>query len=99
MYEAYIKLMQLVCKALVIYIGNYVNCLYKSNRTLLTDIWLVVRVPVLSEQMTDVQPKVSTEGRDLTMAFFLAIRLVPGDKNIINKLVIWNAISVIKAAI
>jgi hypothetical protein len=28
--------------------------------------WFVVRVPVLSEQMTDVQPRVSTEGRDLT---------------------------------
>ena len=27
-----------------------------------TDIWLVVRVPVLSEQMTVVQPRVSTEG-------------------------------------
>lgn len=26
------------------------------------DIWLVVRVPVLSEQMTVVQPSVSTEG-------------------------------------
>jgi len=30
-----------------------------------TDIMLVVRVPVLSEQMTEVQPKVSTEGKDL----------------------------------
>ena len=28
----------------------------------MTDIWLVVRVPVLSEQMTVVQPSVSTEG-------------------------------------
>jgi hypothetical protein len=26
---------------------------------------LVVKVPVLSEQMTEVQPKVSTDGRDL----------------------------------
>lgn len=30
--------------------------------SLRTDIWLVVRVPVLSEQMTVVQPRVSTEG-------------------------------------
>lgn len=37
----------------------------------------MVRVPVLSEQITDVQPKVSTEGKDLTMAFFFAILLVP----------------------
>ena len=28
----------------------------------MTDIWLVVRVPVLSEQMTVVQPSVSTDG-------------------------------------
>ena len=34
-----------------------------------TDIWLVVRVPVLSEQMTDVHPKVSTEGSDRTIEF------------------------------
>ena len=27
------------------------------------DIWLVVRVPVLSEQITVVQPRVSTDGR------------------------------------
>lgn len=47
------------------------------NFTLLTDIWFVVKVPVLSEQITEVQPNVSTEGKDLTIAFFLAIRLVP----------------------
>ena len=32
-----------------------------------TDIMLVVRVSVLSEQMTEVQPRVSTDGSDLTM--------------------------------
>ena len=42
-----------------------------------TLIWLVVRVPVLSEQMTLVPPKVSTLGRFRTMAFFWAIFLVP----------------------
>ena len=45
--------------------------------TLHTDILFVVNVPVLSEQMTLVQPSVSTDNRLLTIAFFLAIRLVP----------------------
>ena len=45
--------------------------------TLLTDIMLVVRVPVLSEQITEVQPSVSTEGRLRTMAFLRAMRRVP----------------------
>ena len=43
----------------------------------------MVSVPVLSEQITDVQPKVSTEGSDLTMAFFLAMRLVPKAKQVV----------------
>lgn len=51
--------------------------------TLHTDIWLVVRVPVLSEQMTDVQPRVSTEGKLLTMAFFFAIRRVPRARQVV----------------
>lgn len=51
--------------------------------TLVTHIWLVVRVPVLSEQMTEVQPRVSTEGRERTIAFFLAIRLVPRAKHVV----------------
>ena len=51
--------------------------------TLVTHIWLVVRVPVLSEQMTEVQPRVSTEGRDLTMAFFLAMRRVPRARQVV----------------
>lgn len=48
-----------------------------------TDIWLVVRVPVLSEQMTEVQPRVSTEGRLRTMAFFLAMRRVPSARHVV----------------
>jgi len=44
---------------------------------------LVVSVPVLSEHMTEVQPRVSTEGRDLTIAFFLAIRRVPKAKQVV----------------
>ena len=43
--------------------------------TLLATIWLVVSVPVLSEQITVVQPKVSTAGKERTMAFFLACLL------------------------
>lgn len=42
-------------------------------------IWLVVRVPVLSEQMTVVQPRVSTEGSDRTTAFYSPERYV-GEK-------------------
>lgn len=43
----------------------------------------MVRVPVLSEQMTEVQPRVSTEGRLLTMAFFLAMRRVPRARQVV----------------
>jgi len=52
-------------------------------QTLQTDIWLVVRVPVLSEQMIDVQPSVSTDGRLRTIAFFLAIRRVPSARHVV----------------
>ena len=38
---------------------------------------LVVKVPVLSEQITDVQPNVSTDGKLLTIAFRFAILRVP----------------------
>jgi hypothetical protein len=41
------------------------------------DISPVVSVPVLSEQITDVQPRVSTEGSLRTIAFFCAILRVP----------------------
>ncbi len=43
----------------------------------------MVKVPVLSEQITDVQPNVSTDGNDLTIAFFAAIRLVPKAKHVV----------------
>ena len=48
-----------------------------------TDIWLVVSVPVLSEQMTEVQPSVSTDGSERTMAFFLAMRRVPSARQVV----------------
>ena len=46
-----------------------------------TLIWLVVRVPVLSEQMTVVQPRVSTEGSFRTIALRFAIFLQPGQQS------------------
>lgn len=51
--------------------------------TLQTDIWLVVRVPVLSEQMTEVQPRVSTDGRERTIAFLRAMRRVPSARHVV----------------
>ena len=56
---------------------------YIGLLTLHTDIWFVVRVPVLSEQITDVQPSVSTDGKLRTMAFFLAIRRVPNARQVV----------------
>jgi hypothetical protein len=43
----------------------------------------VVKVPVLSEQMIVVHPKVSTDGNDLMIAFFLAILLDPKAKQVV----------------
>lgn len=51
-----------------------------------TDIILVVRVPVLSLQITVVQPKVSTDGKDRTIAFNRAIRFVPRAKHLQEEL-------------
>ena len=42
-----------------------------------TVIWFLVRVPVLSEQITEAQPRVSTAGRRLMMALRRAIRPTP----------------------
>lgn len=55
----------------------------KKTHTLATLIWLVVNVPVLSAQMTFVQPRVSTEGKDRTIAFFLAIFFVPRARQVV----------------
>ena len=43
----------------------------------------VVSVPVLSEQMTEVHPNVSTDGKERTIAFFLAIRRVPRARQVV----------------
>ena len=42
---------------------------------------LVVRVPVLSVHMTEVQPRVSTEAKRLTITFRAAILFVPSDRH------------------
>ena len=46
-------------------------------------IWLVVSVPVLSEQITVVHPSVSTLGRRLTIAFFWLILRVPSARHVV----------------
>ena len=43
----------------------------------------MVSVPVLSEQMTVVHPRVSTEASLRTMAFFLAILRVPRARQVV----------------
>lgn len=58
--------------------------------TLDTDIILVVNVPVLSLQITVVQPSVSTDGKDRTMAFKRAIFFVPRAKHLNTKSIITN---------
>ena len=50
---------------------------------LLTVISFRVNVPVLSVQMTVVQPKVSTAGSFLTKAFLFIILLVPSAKHVV----------------
>lgn len=40
-------------------------------------------MPVLSEQMTVVHPRVSTLGSERTIAFFLAMRRVPKAKHVV----------------
>jgi hypothetical protein len=56
---------------------------WNAKLTLATLIWFVVKVPVLSAQITFVQPRTSTEGRFLTMAFFLAIFWVPRARQVV----------------
>ena len=43
----------------------------------------MVRVPVLSEQITVVHPRVSTDGNLLTIALLAAIFLVPKAKQVV----------------
>lgn len=47
------------------------------------DIWFVVRVPVLSEQMTVVQPKVSTEGSFLQTSYVCKAAM---------QLILWSSV-------
>lgn len=54
-----------------------------GGRTRDTLIWFVVNVPVLSEQMTLVLPRVSTDGSERTMAFLRAIFFVPSARHVV----------------
>ena len=54
-----------------------------GGRTRDTLIWFVVKVPVLSEQMTLVLPRVSTDGSERTMAFLRAIFFVPSARHVV----------------
>ena len=54
-----------------------------NNANFWTVILFVVRVPVLSEQITVVQPRVSTLGSLRTIAFFFAIYLVPSARHVV----------------
>ncbi len=63
-------------------LGYFYQYLQKKEQTLEIDIMLVVRVPVLSLQMTVVHPSVSTEGSVRTIAFSFAILFVPSAKQL-----------------
>ena len=62
----------------------YVNLSLLSNKqNFLINISFLVKVPVLSEQITYVHPKVSTAGNFHTKAFLLIILLVPSAKQVV----------------
>ena len=55
-----------------------------KQRIFCTDIWFVVSVPVLSEQITEQQPSVSTAGRCRMSAFRFAMRRVPSARHVVT---------------
>ena len=57
--------------------------LFPRTANLTATISFLVRVPVLSEQMTVVHPRVSTDYRRLTMQLFAAIFLVPSARHVV----------------
>mmetsp|Transcript_33816 Transcript_33816/g.80058 ORF Transcript_33816/g.80058 Transcript_33816/m.80058 type:complete len:251 (-) Transcript_33816:1125-1877(-) len=55
-----------------------------KKRIFCTDIWLVVSVPVLSEQITEQHPSVSTAGRCRMSALRFAMRRVPSARHVVT---------------
>ena len=65
--------------------SKFDNSLDEFNvQSLTIVILLIVKVPVLSEQITAVEPKVSTEGNFLISAFFLVIFFTPIERTIVT---------------
>ncbi len=60
------------------------SSILSSTNAFTTVISFCVRVPVLSEHITDVAPSVSTAKSFFTMAFFPAILFIPIDKTIVT---------------
>ena len=65
--------------------SNSYKLLIESPTTpnLIALISFLVRVPVLSEQIVEVHPNVSTDGRRRTIQLFYAIFLVPNAKHVV----------------
>ena len=63
---------------------NLLSFSFPKHLTSFNSILFFVRVPVLSEQITLLHPKVSTAGNFLIIAFFLAILVTPIDSMIVT---------------